>query len=402
MSRWLQKQKERELEEAQAVDIAVLEAPAPTEKPDKKAVSQFKPSEFKPGDKYKWKKKDNFYEVARRMNVDPERLKEYNEIEDLSELEPGIEIYVPTSAPIARREVRYEFLPQPLDMHVANQNGAKKWRFGNAKKWEDITGTGFYPNNTNVKIVAIAYVPIEDAENPELEAAYYMDALAVGDYAKTAHMRYTVGFMHSDLKEGTVVKQVVDSIAAEEDEVPELPEKTVVPVVEEPAQKEEEKKPERVDYFGVDKSFVENRLEYFKREGSLSKFVETYQPLRPHQRCTAFIPDDLVETDKEGRKFVWVHDFLTSRPDRKLLQHWEGEIAGTFEYEGVLYGRPVAAVKSGLWYGIPMDLLESNNRLYNDDTDTETKVVAGRLTWFETSFWVPLAKWSNKNKNKKG
>lgn len=381
----------------------VAEEPPLAEAKRKKYVPNLKPSELKPGDAYKWKKDDTLIDVARRMGVPVERLREYNEIEGWNELEAGVIIYKPKDAPVKdKRETRFEFLPKPVDMHVAPANGAKKWRFGHADgKWENISGTGFYPQNTNVKIVAIAYVPIDDETNPELEAAYYMDSLAVGDYAETGRLKYTVGFMHSDLEEGAAVTVKTVSIPeVAKVPVPE-PEEEVATVIE-VASEETPPKPERVEFFGTDRAFIENRLEYFKREGNMAKFVETYQPLTPHVACTAIIPEDQIEVDAEGRKFVWIHDFLTSRPDRKLTQHWEGHIAGTFEYEGVTYGRPAAALKNHLWFGIPMDLLESQARLYNDDTDTETKSTSGRLTWFEDNFWVPLAKWANKNKKKKG
>jgi LysM repeat protein len=409
MSRWLEKQKELETQGIPN-QPAVFEIDTPKTRPNLRA------SELKPGEAYKWKKNDSLVDVARRMGVSVERLREYNEIESWNELDPGVIIYKPKDVAVPKRQIRYElFLNDkkelvPRDYHVNTPKGAKKWRFGNAPcGWEDISSTGFFPQNTNVRVVAIAYVPIEDPDNPELEAAYFMDLVALGDYPETGRIKFTVGFIHADLEEGLAVKpfDLVPSISSEAAPPVTLPENNKIPVTTETSEESEEPAPSksgRVDFFGTDKAFVENRLEYFKREGSMSKFVETYQRLEPHVPCIALIPDDLIETDEVGRKFTWIHDFLTSRPDRKLVQHWEGEIAGTFEYEGVLYGRPVAAIKSGVWYGIPMDYLESQARLYNDDTDAETRSVTGNLTWFETNFWVPFTKWATnprKNKNNK-
>lgn len=410
MSRWLER--EQMLEETAAFGVLPDELPPePEEEVKEETISQFKAAEFKGGDAYKWKKGDSIYDIARRMNVDVEKLKTFNEIESLDELEPGIVIYKPVSKTVPQREIRYEFLAAPVDYHINKQNGAKKWRFGGAPcTWEEITSTGFYPFNTNVRIVAVAYVPIDDVEDPKLEAAYFMDSIAVGEYHSTGRITYTVGFMHSDLDEGLAVKVVPEPPAVPEPAPIIAADPKAIAVVD------EQKKPvktmdmvtkpkKREDFFGVEKQFVEQRRDDMLA-GEGFTFMESYRRLEHPELVTAILPEVIEQpdggTDKDGRRFVWIHDYASNRPDRKLHNHWEGEIVATFEYKGVLYGRPARSVENGVWFGIPMDYLESQDRLYNADVDTETKVRTGKgLSGFEKRFWVPISKWALSRKNKK-
>jgi hypothetical protein len=335
-------------------------------------ASQFKSSKYKPGDTYIWQDGDNIWDVARMMGCHYKNLMEYNGMETPDELEPGIALHVPVKSLEPASKIEYEVLPEAVPMHVSKSGGAKKWSFGNVKTWEDVNSSGFFPENTNIHIVAIAHVPIAEKDGSKTEAAYYMDANSLGDYRNSGRVTYTIGYNWSDLTEGHVSRVAKPAAVVEE--------AIIEQVVEAPAEMEPEalelKKAEFRELIAKDAADNPDKYpNYYKT---------SYQPLEPAILCTTMLP--------EGMEYVWVKDYDGKGRDRKLHQHQEITIGGTFEKDQAIYGRPSGVVASGFWYGIPMGYLTANTDLYNTYVDAPTRAENhGSLTWSERLFTVPFA-----------
>jgi hypothetical protein len=392
-SKWLEKQQELEKDEAAAQGITVEEL-----KENRENGTSFRANTWKPGEYHTWKgKSDSLFNVAASMHVPLDRLMEYNEIETYSELEEGVPIYYPVAGKGNARKIEVEVLTQKMEMHVSKVGGTKKWAFGDMYTWNDAKPTGFYPEKTNVTILAIAHVPITDKEDPEAKAAYYLDGLSLGDYDKTGLLRYTVGYAWSDLEKGHVETVKVKRSEATP-QLAKAPAPAVTPKVAIKAEDPTTEVPTVTDskkpwLEGFDEEFIEKRLADTIKFGNSHHFVETYQRLDPAIPCMAIIPDDAGEIDPEsGRKFIWVRDFGVKRKNKRLYQHQEIDIAATFEYDGILYGRPTKAVEGFNFFGIPMDMLQKQSDVYNEDVDASTRASeGGTLTWSERSIWIPLS-----------
>jgi hypothetical protein len=353
---------------------------------------------------YTWVEGDQLPLVAKRLGVSRKELLDHNGISDPEDIKPGDSLHLPFARELPKdRTISIEMLPEPLPMHVAKEGGCKKWSFGNMKKWEDATSAGFYPQYTNLTVLAVAHVPIDE---DEIEAAYYMDALALGDYVETGRAAWMIGYMWPDLAEGHVEKIIktpapVAETAIAQQEAKDLAKKSMKVAAADP---------QVHDLYGFDRTFVERRLADTLHDGNSMKFVETYQSLQP-VGCIASFPDGVGLVDEAtGKRYIWIHDFATKRPDRKLTHLQDVIVAGTFEYDGILYGRPLQAAKNFNWYGVPMDMLLSHDELYNVKPDVQSRAATGTLTWSERNIWVPLSKLVNhpflvrrrqlKNKNK--
>lgn len=405
-NKWLEKQRERELENNRLVaDIANIgtvfeeEGPAAPSIPTLVSVS-------KPGSTYIWVDGDQMALVAERLGFDRQELMEHNGIVNADMIKPGDILHLPI-ARVVKKEmpIVVHVLDEPLPMHVAKEGGCKKWSFGNMQSWEDAHSTGFFPQYTNIEIVAVARVTLEDKNGTVETAGYYLDAIALGDYVSTGRLAWSIGFIHRDLAEGHIDKVAMLEAAAR-DADRKLKDRIL-------AQKRKTLHVTAAKSYltGFDKTFVEKRLDDAIRDKSMMKFVETYQLLNPAVPCTAFLEEGVGEVDAQGRRFVWVHDFATKRPDRKLVHDTDITIAGTFTYDGVLYGRPVMAAQNYVWYGIDMNLLESQAETYNDKVDAQTRKHTDSLTWSERYFWIPISefkerrrfqRYQQKHKNKKG
>lgn len=384
-SRWLEKQEQLIKQEAREAGVPIITTPT---------VSLER--KWKHGDHHEWQRGDSLFDIAQSMHVTLDQLMAYNEIESYQELEDGIPIYYPAPAASAARRIEVEVLPHSMKMHVAKPGGAKKWAFGSMNTWDEATPNGFFPENTNVHILAIAKVPILDKDDPSAEAAYYLDHSALGDYEKTGLLRFALGFAWSDLEEGhvdtVIVKkqqpapEPVSKVTAEELNEAPAPEKVAQPRV-----------PKYLE--GYDADFIEKRLEDFKRDGSMHKFTDTYQKLDPVVACMAMFPEGEKSVQAEpstGQKFVWIRDFAMKRPNRRLFQYQEVDIAATFEYEGDIYGRPAESVQANNFFGIPMTLLHSQDDvfMYNKPIDATTRSkFGGHLTVSERYIWVPVNRW---------
>lgn len=404
MSKWLEKQLLREQQEASQASETVVVEPEP-ELP----VSQFKPNDYKPGDTYTWQDGDKIWDVARMMNVDLNFFMEFNGIENPNELEPGIVVHFPVASGPKTKSIRYEVLPEAMPMHVNKPGGCKKWTFGNMKTWDDAESSGFYPEHSNLFIVAIAHVPIEDKDNPDAEAAYYMDGLALGDYKETGRVRWNVGYMWIDLAKGHIDRHARAPDVAEQAIKKQQAELSfeIVP----PANHDED---------GFDKNFVEQTL-----KEDPNKFKQSYQVLDSPELCIAIFPKGVGELDEAtGKLYIWIKDYETLRPDRRLFDHYEIYVGGTFEFDGRLFARPAVMqddelVVTPFWFGIPLEVLQSQAEyfMYNKKVNAGIRAEYGNtLTLSEKYLWVPMAKFmtrympeyiskikkTNKTNNKKG
>lgn len=405
-NKWLEKQRERELDNTRLVaDIANIGTVFEEQQPVPAAPAPAAKSPPKPGSTYIWVKGDQMALVAGRLGFSRQELLEHNGIINADMIKPGDVLHLPIARPVkVDRPISIEVLGEPLPMHVAKDGGCKKWSFGNMESWEDAHSTGFFPQYTNLEIVAIAKVMVLEKDGSETEAGYYLDSIALGDYLQSGRLAWAIGFMWPDLAEGHIDKVAMLEAAAR-DADRKLKDRIL-------AQKKAIHVTTAQNYLsGFDKEFVEKRVDDAIRDKSMMKFVETYQALKPIAPCIATIPEGSGEVDAQGRRFVWVHDFATKRPDRKLIHDTHITIVGTFTYDGVLYGRPIMAAQNYNWYGIDMTLLDSQAELYNDKVDAQTRKHTDSLTWSERHIWVPLAELKNrrrfqryqqKHKNKKG
>jgi hypothetical protein len=261
------------------------------------------------------------------------------------------------------KPIEYDIYPKPRPMHVIVAEGVKKFSFANVKDWEDLNFTGpTYPFNANIDIVAEARVPIGDET-----ATYFMDALALGtDFDETHMPAYTVGFNHSQLADGFVEPQKKPipperqqrlQVLIQSDKDQPSPTLASLPTTE------------------LDFQTVEDAVEW-------RKWLSTYVAFEDGPK--------LFVADQE----MWVKDFMGKRADKLLKANMDVVIGGTFIKEDVVYGRPLAAAKNFLWYGIPMTNLIPEEELYNTDIPLHERVALphGRLSLSERYVVVPLAK----------
>jgi hypothetical protein len=351
MSKWLERQQLLEEEERRKSDDVI----------EKLFSGPMKPiaAPADPASTYHWVKHDNIWDVARRLGYDSFELMEHNNlsIARANELKPGDSLHLPIPRELKEEKlIRYEILTDPLPMHVSKPGGCKKWSFGNADTWDEFLSAGFFPENTNLKIVAIANVPITEKDGSETEAHFYMDDLSFGDYAETGRVRYTIGYGTGDLSEGHV--DFVGSTMKNK--------KIVINADNEPMPK-------------------------LGNEGStIARLAATYQGLNPPIFCTVHLP--------EGVESIDIIDYGGQRPNRKCENSREIVIAGTFQADGFIMGRPAIWrnkewIATPYWFGIKMDYLISDGHLYNTKSDAQTRADSGGpLSWSERNVWIPIAK----------
>lgn len=366
MSKWLEKQRQREMEEQMKNQTSVALLPEFT--------TSLKPQEdeIPPERLYIWVAGDNIWQVAARFNVDPYELLEHNDISDYKLIDPGMRIRLPIAREITQaRSIQYEVFPMPRVMHVVHEGGTHKVMFADVRKWEDIKPTGaLYPFNRNVTVDGIAHVPVG-----EETAAFYMDKLALGDYLKTGKVRYTIGFNSAHLADGRVPQFV-------------NPPKPKVALNIDKATKK------------LNEQIAEDAL----REGIQASDLVPEEPIAPqlglHLYKTTFVP---FNEERQPVLFVMTEDmdikeFDTVRPDRPIRQGAIVSLIGTFVKDGKTYGRPS---NTAYWFGIPMDKVvphdevQDNDEDYDYEVDLPTRSAMGshaRLTTLERYFTIPLYK----------
>lgn len=292
----------------------------------------------------------DIWRIARQVNQPAEDLVDHNDIEDPHHIPAKTVLRLPYP-PEQKKEVpvvKFELLDKPRKMHVVNEGGARKWSFGNAKKWADISPTGpNYAEDANVDIHMIAHVPLEDEEG-EVVAAYMMDNLAVGDYRNTGKINFTIGFSHKHLADGHVELKKRPKAA------PVVQEKlnTATPADIELALSEPEPDPATHPNF----------------------WKTTQKPLNEQRIAKMFLCDPGKDENGNPINAIMVKEMDGRRPDRMLARHQGVKIFSTFVKDGVTYGRPVGSVDSGYWFGIPMDKLIDEDELYNTHVDLPTRV----------------------------
>jgi hypothetical protein len=297
---------------------------------------------WEPERTYVWVQHDNIWEVARRLNlgVTGQELLEHNGYEDDSEIKPGAELHLPYPRKLREeRAIRYEVLPEPMTMHVNTKAGARKWSFGNIKKWSDFSGTGYYPLGASITVVAIAHVPVGEKD----EAAYYMDAHALGDYKDTDKVSFTIGYAWSELSPGDYEK----------------PPSPPPPVAE-----------QRI----AQQQAVVEEVPVEPTPGP-NTYKASFKPLNEERKAELFIVDADV---------LLVHEMDGRRPSKTFYRKDAFYIVGTFEKDGVLYGRPGKdmdqTVASSYWWGVPMDSVMLEDELFNYRVDFPTRKATGRLS----------------------
>lgn len=279
----------------------------------------------------------SIWEIAMRLNIPAMELIEHNDMEAPSHLPEGFELHLPYALPTEQaKKITYEIFDEAMPMHVIKEDGVRKYSFGNVRKWKDLTPTGpMYPENTNLDIYGVARVPIEEND---AEAAYFMDKVAVG--STPGRIAYTIGFNHSHLADGYYIKETVPVPP------PEVEPEAIIPTDEDII--------ETAAIEDVPTPLLEpsEAIEVKKTVTSLETLLAAqYMPFP--QPVEYYYNEDVV-----------VHDLATHRPSKTRYRLDSVQIAGTFMYDGTIYGRPVGAVQSRLWFGVPMNKLRLESELF--------------------------------------
>jgi hypothetical protein len=298
------------------------------------------------------------WQIAIKVNqpgVTGQDLADHNAIDDPAALlADGTHLRLPYKRDIKEQKpITYELLDRPKPMHVNLKGGTKKQSFGNAKQWSDIKPTGAaYPEKANVDILGIAYVSIENDM-----AAYYLDALSLGNYRSTGRVSYTIGFNHSHLSDGYIEK-AQDMQESQDNPSPgiaSLP-TTVLDITKPEPQRNNEFKTTYVAYTKPIKFSLEQA--------------------------------------------VWMHDFDGRYPDKWRDKYREIWVAGIFTKDEIPFARPLGAAKIGTWYGIPLDILKESADVYNSLSTYKEKKEVNKLTLSEKYIFDPFFEFLHR-KNKK-
>lgn len=313
----------------------------------------------RPGTQYKFQKGDTFFSIAARFSkpgatLSAVELMDYNDVTDQEahNIPVGFMIYIPPSAEKAPASTGYtvEALPEPKVYHITRSPSANKWAFGNIKSWADFKSNGSTPVNTNVTITAVATVIVGKET-----AAYYMDQLA---YAN-GEVINTIGYNWADLAEGAY-----EAPAAPETPAPATPATTIA--ISNPDNAEISSKPAEVTG-NTDQATDTGVSKDAKGQISPSLYKATYDPF---PKATIY---EVIKTvncpECDGR-----------RPDHQLTRGQAVSIIGTFVKGQTLYGRPTGAAKAGLWFGVPMDALELQEKIFAPITTAEKQLAGGVLT----------------------
>lgn len=297
------------------------------------------------GEWVKLAKNQSIWQLALKKKLNAEELIEHNGFDRPHELEAGTPVHLPTSPKQNGSNITYEILPAPATMHT--NKDTKKWSFGAAKKWKDLATTErTIKANTNVDIVAIAYVDIEGTK-----AGYYMDSHALGKtYNQNGRVAYSIGYNHADLAEGEYT-----------------------PEIEKPSRNES----------------GEGAVETIVPESAIEDIATPQIPTETHERPIYKLPDnDLPNVFKstyadfpEGERFLkliipephdamLVEDFSRGK-QKEVYTGMESWYKGTFFFEGLEYARPTTAVENGRFWGVPVSMLVESDTLYTHTVDPQ-------------------------------
>ncbi|GAC1500765.1 MAG: hypothetical protein NVS1B10_04590 [Candidatus Saccharimonadales bacterium] len=298
---------------------------------------------------YTFVKNDTIWSVAIRYGYTAKELMDHNGIDpsQVRDIPIGYVIHFPIAPSVAlpnpvNTGYKIELLPEPKHMHVSKSGGAEKWGFGNIKTWKDFVSNGHVAENTNVTIVAIAHVIVGNET-----AAYYLDSLALGDYAASGKVANTIGFNWHDLTDGEYTPPA-----------PASPPPVVVPVVApEPQKPAEAPVP----------------------EANPNAYKTTYKAFDKPQLFIA-------------NTTIMIKELDTRRADHQLLKNQAVRLSGTFIKDNVLYGRPTAGIdKGGYWFAVPMSNVTSEDEVFNTQVDLPTKVAMHNRLSLQEKFLVAIA-----------
>lgn len=324
------------------------------------------PTAPKPGTEYRvLSGGQNCWEIARQVKLEGINgvdIADHNDIDDpAAKLPAGSLVLLPMPLPQDReKQVEFELLEEPLEMHVTRPHGARKYAFGNVKRWKDINTTGpLYPQNTNVTIVAIAHVPIP---KDDMDAVFCMDALAVGDFAHTGRIAYMVGFNNAHLAQDHV------------EPTKPAPKPAVTVKLAEAAKvlEEAEKRPESVLNTPVVVQPTVTAENFWK---------STIRPLREDRAIVTYLADETIMVSEMDGK----------RPPKPLYQNQGVPLQWKFTRDDVDYGLPPSHEKTGLWFGVPLDKVRPEDEVFDYSLTNEERIQSGRFTLKERVWYIPLA-----------
>lgn len=321
------------------------------------------PSEAsKPNQLYKVMQAETIWDVGRKLNMSVKELLEHNDIRDAREVTAGYVLHLPTPRVVEEApQIKYVLLDEAKTMHVTRAGGATKYRFGNARKWTDITSAGpTYPEGYNVKIGMVAYVPIGDGEM----AKYLMDANAIGHYAETGRVTFTLGFNHSHLADGQAEQKKPEIRPEIAEKIEAVKEIVTPPPAPQPIIKHMDVAPQI----------------------NPNKFKASYTPLNLKREPELWLFNDTI----------MVHDHDNKRPSQTCYRNRGVMLQGKFLKDGTWYGRPVESAKAGSWFGIPMHRIrpayEPEDEVVFNNIGLAERIPRGRLSNDERYLTVPLSR----------
>jgi hypothetical protein len=327
---------------------------------------------------------ENAYQIGLKLGVSSSELIEHNGIED-PDLPEGTELHLPTALPPKDKPARtvIELLDYPTKMHVIKEGGTRKFAFGNAKNLESIGNTGpAYSENANLIMVALAHVPLKDGDK-DVVAGYYMDQLAVGNFKKTGRVAWEIGFNHAHLAEGHVEKAVVAPAPPR----PQIAQKLAQMEIEQQAAQDiaaiDEEEAERRDALAKKVADIEaDQAAHPERYPNLWK--ASIKPLNEKRETVTYIANETMA----------IKELSGRRMEDKMFYKYKGvKLKYTVEKDGILYGLPESHDKTSLYWGFPMDLLTSEEELFNTNFDLPTRVyLNANLTLTERYVSVPLSR----------
>jgi len=342
MSKWLDKQREREAAEATARLI---------EEASEQPVRLYATEKTNPDRLYTvLSTGENIWDIARKLGLSGQELILHNNIKDpLANLPGGSTVHLPSKIKKTKPDTtRIEIKKQT--MHVSNPEGAQKYGFGKHAKWTDISKFGrTIKLGTTVEIVATAHVPIED-----VTAIFYLDSWALGNYGETGRLKHAVGFGFNDLSEGEYVEpEPVQSTAIDHETVEPSPPQQTVTMFDEPEQT-------------ISDDIIEKMLEP-------EDFRTTYRHFEDGDRDYVIdLPEDL------RHKIVRILDYAENKP---MFKGYHGDIfefSGTFTKDGHEFARltqePSGRDARGDFFGVPINLLKRDSEYYNDAVETSRRM----------------------------
>jgi hypothetical protein len=279
--------------------------------------------------------------------------------DDARHLPIGYELRLPVAQNAAPVTSGYtiELVNPAKTYHVSRSGGATRWGFGNVRTWSDFVSNGKTAENTNIEVRAIASVLV--GKEP---TAYYLDSLAVGDFATSGQLTNTIGYNWSDLTEG----------AYEPPKSVEVAPPPVEPTIAPPAPVQTVTVTEPATPVLVTTSPPSDPI-------SPNHYKTTYKAWA--KPLLYLVIQDGYAVELDGR-----------RANKPIHKNQMVSVAGSFIKNNVLYARPEGAVKAGAFWGIPMDNLVSEAEVFNTAVSLPEKVAMRYVMTHKEKLVVLLSK----------